>query len=52
MKGSTSITELENMPNKLLHTLWKLYIDTMTNEKKQQAAAMEQTMDDVEDAMT
>jgi hypothetical protein len=51
MKGSTSLSELENMPNKFIHTLWKLYIDTMKDKEKSEAIAAEQTMDEMEEAM-
>ena len=52
MKGSTTLTELENMPNKFIQTLWKLYIDTMKDDKKKEALAAEQTLDEMEDVMT
>ena len=52
MKGSTTLTELENMPNKFLQTLWKLYIDTMRDSKSKDAVASEEMMDELEDVMT
>lgn len=52
MKGSTSLTELENMPNRFIQTLWKLYVDTMRDDKKKEAMESEQMMDEMTDAMT
>lgn len=39
------------MPNKGIHTLWKLYIDTMRDKAKAEAAASEEVMDEVVDEM-
>lgn len=52
LKGSTTIGELENMSNKFIHTLYKMYIDTMRDQKKAEGVASEQMVDELEDALT
>ena len=52
LKGSTTVGELENMPYKFINTVYKMYLDTLRDQKKKQALAAEETMDELEDAMT
>ena len=52
MKGSTTLTELENMPNKCIQALWKLYVDTMRDDKKKEAMQSEESLEEIADAVT
>jgi hypothetical protein len=52
LKGSITIGELENMPNRFIHSLYKLYIETQKDEDKRKAVESEQMMDEMEDMMT
>jgi hypothetical protein len=52
LKGSITIGELENMPNRFVHSLYKLYIETQKDEDKRKAVESEQMMDEMEDMMT
>lgn len=40
------------MPYKFINTVYKMYLDTLRDQKKKQALAAEETMDELEDAMT
>jgi hypothetical protein len=52
MKGCTTISELENLPNHYSHTIYKEFIDTQMDKDKQEAVQSEQMMDELSDAMT
>ena len=51
LKGTTTIGELEKMPNAMLHTLYKKYVEFLKNEEAQKAAAAEEVTDQIEEAM-
>lgn len=40
------------MPYKFINTVYKMYLDTMRDQKKKQALEAEEAMDQIEDAMT
>jgi hypothetical protein len=41
LKGATTMTELENMPNHYIHTIYKEYVNFLQDETLQKAAAGE-----------
>ena len=49
MKGSTTIGELENMPNTCIHAVYKMYIEFTKNMDAQKASAAEDMMETMED---
>ena len=42
IKGTTSIGELEKLPNRYIQTIYKQYVDSMNDPKAQDAMAAEQ----------
>lgn len=42
LKGSTSVGELMNMPNRFLQVLYKEYLNFMNDPERQKAAAAEE----------
>lgn len=52
LKGTTTMVELENMPNWKSHTLFKEYTEFMNNEEAQQARQQEEMADNIEDVAT
>lgn len=52
IKGCISFKDLEQMPNRFIHTLFKQYNESMKTESGKKAAAAEQIQDELEDAMT
>lgn len=51
LKGCTTITELMNMPNRYLHTLYKQYVEMIMDKDKSEQHGVEQMQDELEDAM-
>ena len=51
LKGCTTITELEQMPNSYSHTIYKQYVEFLKSEEAQKARASEEVVDAMEDGM-
>lgn len=51
LKGTTTIGELMNMPNRYLHVLYKQFLDTAMNEDKSKEFGQEQAAEEIVDAM-
>lgn len=49
MKGHTSFAELENMPSRYIHTIYKQYTIFLKDQDAQKAAAAEDMMEEIED---
>ena len=47
LKGSITIGELENMPNRYVHAIYKQYVNFLNSAEEQKAAAMEEVMDEM-----
>lgn len=52
LKGSTTIRELEEMPNSYIHTIYKQYVNMLQDEKAREAHASEEAMEEMTEAMT
>ena len=51
LKGTTTIGELENMPNRYIHAIYKQYADTLRDKSKTEAMAAEEMEDKLTEAM-
>lgn len=51
LKGSTTMTELMNMPNRYLHIIYKEYVNMIMDKEKSEAHQSEQMMEEMESAM-
>lgn len=51
LKGSTTIRELEEMPNSYIHTIYKQYVNMLQDEKAREAQASEEAMEEMTEAM-
>jgi hypothetical protein len=50
LKGTITIGELENMPNRYIHTFYKQYTDMLKDEEAQKAKAAEDMVEEMADA--
>ena len=51
LKGSVTITELENMPNRYIQVLYKEYVNMLKDPKLQEQNVAENMNDQIEEAM-
>jgi hypothetical protein len=51
LKGTITIGELEQLPNKYIQVLFKQYTKILLNPKAQEAYAQEQMADEIKDQM-
>lgn len=51
LKGSTTISELENMPNRYIQVLYKEYVNMLKDPKQQESLAAENMTEQLEEAM-
>ena len=49
LKGTTTIGELENMPNRYIQVFYKEYVNMLKKKKKREAHEAEQIQDEIED---
>ena len=52
LKGSTTLTELDEMPVYMIHTIYKEYVNFLQDQEKQDQHASEEVMDELEDQLT
>lgn len=52
LKGSTTMTELMNMPNRYIQVIYKEYVNTIMDKEKSEAHQSEQMMEEMESAFT
>jgi hypothetical protein len=51
IKGTTTIGELENLPNRYIQVIYKEYVETLKNEEKSKAKAAEEISEQIEEDM-
>ena len=51
LKGTITITELENMPNRFIHTIYKEYSEMIRDSQQQENMQAEQEAELLEEAM-
>lgn len=51
LKGTTSIGELMNMPNRYIQVIYKQYVTMLNDKEKSEANQAEQMGDEIEEAM-
>jgi hypothetical protein len=51
IKGTTTIGEFENLPNRFIHVIYREYIRTMTNEDGVKNIVAEETVENLEETM-
>lgn len=50
LKGVTTLGEMLTFPNKLIHVIYKDYVETMNDKEKQEQYAATQGMEEMEEA--
>ena len=51
LKGTTTMSELENMPNRYIQVIYKEYVDTIRDKSKSEGVAAEEFQDQMEEML-
>lgn len=51
LKGCTTITEMENLPNRYIHVIYKQYVDSLKSKEAQAAIASQQIEEEMEEVI-
>lgn len=52
LKGTITFRELENLPNRYIHTFYHEYVDMLKDEAKKKNKESEDVSDEIEDKLT
>lgn len=51
LKGTTTINELQNQPNRFIQVVYKEYVETLKDKSKSEAQAAEEVEEQMEEMM-
>lgn len=51
LKGTTTMVELENMPNRYIQVIYKEYVDSLKSKVKSEAMATENMQEEMEEVL-